>query len=288
MAAVPVVASAVTLVLWPPGVVQHVILSNFRWYMHYAHATTIVGGLIVDHAPRSAYLAWFARLDAPVLVVSVGIIAASVWKAIRARHLSSKHVYLGIFLAFFLSTALSAHVAGARNLLQFIGVLCLATSAVYDEAVGSAPRRVQTSASVVLVFCALNLLWLSHSSSYIPFLATNGYKAFLQENRSRLRENAKAMMFNTWAFNLYAKNGAAAVNWDVAEMDWTPSADAALPADVKYVLIPGFVYEDMPAEQPMRRIVADHWNLVWEHKEGHAWGLRLYENPRFVGSASPD
>ena len=56
-------------------------------------------------------------------------------------------------------------------------------------------------------------------------------------------------------------------------------ADAALPADVKYVLLPEFVYDYMPAEQPMRRIVAKQWKVVWSFNAEHVWGLRLYENP---------
>jgi hypothetical protein len=55
-------------------------------------------------------------------------------------------------------------------------------------------------------------------------------------------------------------------------------ADAAL-ADVKYVLLPEFVYDYMPAEQPMRRIVAKQWKVVWSFNSEHVWGLRLYENP---------
>jgi hypothetical protein len=57
-------------------------------------------------------------------------------------------------------------------------------------------------------------------------------------------------------------------------------ADAALPADVKYVLLPELVYDYMPpTEQPMRRIVAKQWKVVWSFNSENVWGLRLYENP---------
>jgi hypothetical protein len=44
---------------------------------------------------------------------------------IELHHLMLASTLLGFFLA----TALAAHIAGARNLLQFIGALCLATGA---------------------------------------------------------------------------------------------------------------------------------------------------------------
>jgi len=275
-----VIATVLVLVLWPPGVLQHVVISNFRWYLHYAHATALVGNRIFEPAPRWAPLYWLAHLDAPILVFSFVSIAGGVWKAWKSGRLSSKHAYLAVCLTFFLGTALAAHLAGSRNLLQFLGVLCLATGALYDEALGDGARLVRFGAAAILVLAALNLVWLSRSSSYIPYLATDGYRAFLKENQNRLQEPAKAQVFNTPAFNFYAQHDGAKVAWDVGEVAWTPRADAPLPADVRYVLIPAFIYDYMPADQPMRRVVAAHWKPVWSHKEGHAWELRLYENPQ--------
>jgi hypothetical protein len=57
-------------------------------------------------------------------------------------------------------------------------------------------------------------------------------------------------------------------------------ADAWLLAEVKYVLIPAFVYNHMPPEHPMRRVVAEHWKVVWSSKVDHVWELRLYEKPQ--------
>ncbi|MFZ0804548.1 MAG: hypothetical protein WAN03_00115 [Candidatus Sulfotelmatobacter sp.] len=282
-------ATFLLLVLWPPGVLQHVVISNFRWYLHYGPSTALVGNHVVRPAPRWAALYWLAHLDAPILVFSLVILSAGVWKVWRKRRLSSKHAYLAICLAFLLGTALSAHLAGSRNLLQFIGVLCLATGALYDDAiehdaidhdaVKDRSRLGRFGAAAIIVVAALNLVWLSRSSSYIPFLATDGYRAFMKENQSRLQERVKAQAFNTPAFEVYAQATGTPVAWDLGEVAWNPRADAPLPADVKYVLIPAFIYDDMPPDQPMRRVVAAHWKRVWCHREGHAWELRLYENP---------
>jgi len=276
-------ATLVVLALWPPGVLQHVVISNFRWYLQYPHAVALVGHRIFQVPPRWAFFYWLAHLDAPLLVSSALIIPTAFWKAFRNGRLSSKHTYLAVFLAFFLTTALAAHIAGARNLLQFIGVLCLAVGALCDEALGNPARLLRIASPAIVILAALNLVWLSRSSSYTPFLATDGFRAFLRENDTRLHEHAKALVFDTPAFNFYARDENTSVAWDVREVDWTTRADAPLPANVRYVLIPAFFYNgDMPEQQPMRRVVATHWKVVWSHQEKHAWELRLYENPQPV------
>jgi dolichyl-phosphate-mannose-protein mannosyltransferase len=280
---IPVIAvtgAIVVVALWPPGVLQHVVISNFRWYLHYSHTPTLVGDRIFEVTPRSAALYWLAHLDAPILVFSVSIILSALWKGFKSGCLSSKHAYLAVSSAFFLATALAAHIAGARNFLQFIGVLCLTTGALYDEALGYKPRLSRFGSAAVMVLAALNLIWLSRSSSYTPSLGTAGYRAFLKENENRLREKAKALVASQAALRLYAQETGTSIAWDVGQTTWTTRATAPLPADVKYVLIPALVYNYMPAEQPMRRVVAEHWKVVWSHKEDHAWELRLYENPQ--------
>ena len=94
-----------------------------------------------------------------------------------------------------------------------------------------------------------------------------------------LREKAKALVYGLAVFSFYSQHQGTPVAWELSDMLWTPRADAPLAAEVKYVLMPAFVYNYMPAEQPMRRIVAEHWNVVWSFKPKHAWELRLYEKP---------
>ena len=141
-----------------------------------------MGNRVFRITPRWAGAYWLEHLDAPILVFSVSIILIAMWKAFNSSRFSSKHAYLAVFLGFFLATALAAHIAGARNLLQFIGVLCLATGALFDEALGYKPRLIRFGSAAIMILAALNLIWLSRSSSYTPILATDGYRAFLKEN----------------------------------------------------------------------------------------------------------
>src|SRR5262249_21896584 len=165
--------------LWPPGL-RRSFVHDFLYYLHLPNHPTLVGDRIFEVTPRAAVVYWLAHLDAPILVASMSIILIALGKASKNGHLLPKHAYLSVFLAFFLATMLAAHVAGARNLLQFIGIMCLATGALFDEALGYKPRLVQFGSSIVGVIAALNLIWLSRSASYVPYWATNGYRAFLK------------------------------------------------------------------------------------------------------------
>jgi hypothetical protein len=265
--------------VWPLGVLHHRVSSDFRYYLQYPHHPTLVGDRIFEVTPRWAAIYWLAHLDAPMLVFSLPIILIALWKAFRGGCLASKHVYLTVCFVFFLATALAAHLAGARNLLQFTGVLCLATGALFDEALGYEPWLIRFSLAAVMILAPLNLIWLSHSSAYTPYLATDGYRAFVKQNENRLCEKAKAVVYGLPVLKLYAQQYGTSIVWDVSEMPWTTRADAPPPAEVKYVLIPAFVYNYMPAEQPMRHIVAEHWKMAWLFKVDHVWELRLYEKP---------
>ena len=276
-------AAIVALILWPPGVLQHVILSDFKFLvLNYPSHPTLVGDKIFEVTPRWSVVYWLAHLDAPILGFSISIILMALWKAFRNGRVSSKHAYLAICLAFFLATALVAAIAGARYLLQFMGVLCLATGALFDEALSYEPRLIRFGLAAVMILAALNLIWLSRSSSYIPYLATDGYRALLKENNNRLGEKAKVLVYGSPILRFYAQQYGTPVAWDVSEMRFSTFADTPLPADVKYVLMPAFIYQYMPPEQPMRLIVAQHWNVAWSFKRAHVWELRLYERPQVI------
>ena len=228
--------------------------------------------------PRWAVAYWLGRVDAPLLLCSLTIICAALWKALSIGRLSSKHAYLMLSLVFFLATLLVAQIAGARNMLQFVGVLCLATGALFDEAVGNERRNLgRLAAAAIILLAVLNLAWLTRSRSYLPYLATDGYQSFLKDNRATLREKAGALVYGIPILNFYAQQDAVAIGWDMSEAPWTTRTDFAIPASVKYALIPGFVFKDMPEQQPLRRIIADHWKVTWSYASPGAWELRLYE-----------
>jgi hypothetical protein len=276
-------AAVLVLALWPPGVLQHVFVTDFRTLMKYPNHATLVGDRIFEVTPRWASVYWLAHLDAPILVFSVPIILIAGWKAFRNRRVSAKHTYLAVFLGFLVATALASYIAGSRNLLQFIGVLCLATGALFDEAFGQKPRLVLFGSAAAIILAALNLVWLSRISSYTPYLATGGYGAFLKEEKDHLGEKTKALVYGLPILRFYAQQCGVWPAWDAREIRWTARADTPLPADVKYVLIPTFIYDCMPPEQPLRRVVPDHWKVVWSYTADHVWGLKLFENPHTVG-----
>jgi hypothetical protein len=272
--------AVVLVILWPPGVFKLRLVKDFGAFVLMGHHPTLVADHVFEITPRWAALYWFIHLDAPLLFVSAAVISTAFWRAFRTRSFSSRHVYLGFCLAFFVGTALTAHLAGARNLLQVVGVLCLATGALFDEAVGRRPRALWLGAAAIVLLALTNLVWLSRSSSYTPFLATGGYRAFVTQGASRLREKAKAVVYGLPVLSVYAREAGLAPAWDVSEMPWTSLRDGVhIPDDVKYVLIPAFIYEDMPADHAMRRIIAEHWKVVWSFRGPGVWELRLFERP---------
>jgi hypothetical protein len=280
--AVPVMfatAAIVVLVLWPPGVLRHSLPSDFRSLAKFGHHPTIVGNHIYEATPRWAVLYWLARFDAPILGFSAAIISLGLWAGRANGRLSAKGAYLSVFLAFFLATLLTAYIAGARNLLFFIAVLCLATGALFDEALGRRPLLAQLGCVAIVTLAGLNLARLSRSASYTPSLATDGYRAFLRDNRVRLAEKAKALVFGMPNLAFYAQQSGTPIGWETIQMPWTTRADAPLPEDARYALIPSLVCSLMPQDQPMRRVVTEHWRMLWSFKSDRTWELRLYEKP---------
>jgi hypothetical protein len=85
-------AAIIVTALWPPGVLDDVIISDFRMYaLHYQNHPTLVGDRIFEVTPSSAVVYWLAHLDAPILVFSISVILIALWKAFRTGRLSSKH-----------------------------------------------------------------------------------------------------------------------------------------------------------------------------------------------------
>jgi hypothetical protein len=278
---------AAVLVLWPPGVLHRAVLSDFRFYLHYPNLATLVGNRVFEVAPRTSTFYWLAHLDAPILAFSAFIVLTAVWKAFRSGRFSAKHKYLLICSGFYAVTMVAAHIAGARNLLQFIGILCVATGALIDEALGADRLMVRLCLAAVMILAPLNLVWLSRDSRYTPEPATDGYRAFVKENANRLAEPSAALVLAPPILKFYARQSGTPVAWNVHQMPWTTRADAPLSDDVRYVLINSLVYDDMPRDQPMRRVVANRWKLVWAFSGRHVWGLRLYENPRAPRPSGP-
>jgi hypothetical protein len=266
------------LVVWPPSWLKFRIGRDFATFLiTIRHHPTLVGERIYEETPLWAVPHWFLRLDAPILVVSTGVILTAFWRVFKAGRWSARHSYLAVWLAFFVGTVLTAHLAGARNLLQLVGVLCLATGALFDDAFAGRPRLLRFGALAVGMSALANLARLSSSTSYTPFLATDGYRAFIAEGKSRLAEKATALVYGTPVLKFYARQAGVTPAWDTHELSWTTHLNP-LPEGTKYVLLPSFVYSYMPPDHPTRR-VAEHWKVVWSFKSPHVWELRLFERP---------
>lgn len=268
------------LILWPPAVLGPRLARDFAVFaFKISYHATLVGGVIYEFTPRWAVFYWLLQLDAPILVLSAGTILTAFWRAFRTRRFSPRHAYLGVCLVFFFGTALTAHIAGARNLLQLVGVLCLATGALFDEAFGRASRLLRLGSPAIMILALANLVRLSRSPSYTPFLATDGYRAFVEQGKSFLGDEASAVVYGLPVLSYYAKEVGVVPKWNASEIVWTSVADEQLLRDAKYVLIPAFFYEHMPADHPTRRIVLERWKVVWSFKRPHVWELRLFERP---------
>jgi len=277
IAVILITAAIIVTALWFPGVRQ--LFLDLRALLNYGHHPTLVRDRIFESTPRWAAAYWLAYLEAPLVSFSLPIIIAALWMGLRKGRLWSKHAYIAICLVFFSGTALTAYLAGARNLLPVIGVLCVAIGALFDEALDYAPRLVRLGLSAgAVALAALNFIWLSHNPRYIPYLATDGYRAFVRAEGERLNERCKALVSGLPVLSFYAHQHGSRIAWDVSEVPWTTQS-IPLPPDVKYVLMPEFVYKYMPPQQPMRGIIAERWKTVWSFKKDGTWELRLYARP---------
>jgi hypothetical protein len=272
-------AAIVEILLWPPSIMKLALKSDFITYLHYGAHPTLVDNQIFERTPRVAFLYWLACLDAPILIFSVATFSLFICGILRGGAVTTKHLYLASSLIVLSAVALSAHMAGSRNLLQFIGVLCLSIGALFDDCFKARPRLLRWATAVAVVSSVVNLAFLSLDSHRIPYLATNGYKAFVEENRSLLSQTASAIVYGSPDIKFYAEQAQVSVNWKVAEMPWTTRPDVLLPANAKYALISELVYRYMPVDQPVRRVIDNTWKVIWSFKTKGSWGLRLYERP---------
>jgi hypothetical protein len=278
VAVVAVVALLLLELAWPPSVLQRAFINDFKFYLHYPPFATLVGDRIFQAAPRSAWWFWLTRLDAPLLVMSVVTIGAAVWNGVRRRTLSSKHAYLAICLGVYLAAALTAHMAGARNLLQVAGVLCVVVGALFDETFIASPLVRNGVTAVVMLVAAGNLVLHAESATYVPFVATDGYRAFLREEKAVAAEHVSAIVAGDPVLQFYAKETNTPLNWTTHETGWNTRANIPVRSDAKYALIQSS-FDYMPPDQPMRRVIAAQWKLIWSYQPAHAWALRLYQRP---------
>ncbi len=273
------VAGSILLVCWPPSIIHHQLLRDFKFYLKYPYHPTIVNGKIYMVTPRWAVVWWMVNYDPPIAAVSATVLGIAAWKCWRQRRVEPRELYLGVWIAFLLATALTAHIAGYRNLLQLIGVLCFAAAALFDD-VFPAAGRAAVSALIVAIAC-LNLIRLQTSPNYIPYPATAGYREFVQQNQDRIAEHAKAIVYGIPILQLYAREENKRIAWDTEEAPWMVPGVPEAGSDVKYMLMPS-LYDRFPPDHPMRSVVEAHWKKVWTYRMPKVWDLSLYENPGYI------
>jgi hypothetical protein len=273
------VAAGVALLLWPPSFLHIELWRDFKYYVHFGEHPTLVANTIFERTPRLASLYWMVTLDSPILICAVISFSVCIRKRLKERRVTSKDVYLGAFVIFFLVTALTAHLAGARNLLLFIGILCLTIGAVFDELFTTRPQMVKWAVGGVLLFAAANLAWLSWNPNQTPYPDTNGYRACVENNANRLAETETAIVYGEPILKFYAAQAHTPIHWEISRMPWTTHHDFRLPPEAKYALISEVAYRYLPADQPVQRDIVAKWKVVWSFKESHSYGLRLYERP---------
>ena len=95
-----------------------------------------------------------------------------------------------------------------------------------------------------------------------------------------MAQHRAAVVYGSRILAYYAAQKDVTVDWKITEFPWTTRADAMLPPEAQYALVTELVYQYMAPDQPVRRIIADQWKMVWSYKSDRSWGLRLYERPQ--------
>ncbi|MBV9402008.1 MAG: hypothetical protein JO062_28800 [Bryobacterales bacterium] len=274
MIAVCAIAITAELILWPPGLLKGRVLKDFIALARYGDFALAFRGVWVERAPHMAYAYWLATLDAPILLSSIGCVGLFVWNFMRAG-LKPRTIYVISWAAVISGITLAAHIAGPRNALIAIGVICAAVAVIFDD-IPNAPLK-KSVAAAVIALSAANMAWSSIKAQYIPQVATAGYKLFLSEHRNLLKEPAAAVVNGSPILRFYAGQLNTKIAWHLTEVPRSASADERWPQDAKYGLIVEPAYLYMPSDRPVRRIIVDKWKLVWSFKQARSWGLRFYE-----------
>lgn len=178
--------------------------------------------------------------------------------------------------------AASAHIAGSRNALQFLGVTCIVVAVAADDIrAPSLFRHVRiyiVAATVILAVVNLGYQWWAPWR--IPYLATNGYTKFVEENPAILAEEKIAVVGGVPILRFYASQAGKPIGWQMKWTHWTSDQPAELPDNAEYALLTELVYRYYPREHPVRSVIVPNWQVTWEFKEPHTYGLRLYQRPK--------
>jgi len=268
----------VASILWRPVFVDGVLLQDFNFYRTYGTHATLVRDQIYDGGPRWAVGYWLSVLELPLLIMLALGGTAAISRRRSPERQTPEARYLAVVAGALLAVLLIAHIAGARNLLQLVGVLALLAGVLTERALSGRTPRAMVAAIGIACGAFLHLAWRV-GGSYTPYLATDGYNAFVASQDSLLSKPVNALVYGRPVLAHYAATSGRVPTWQVAELPWTTSVSYEVPDDVRFILAPSFVFEGMPEQHALRRQVVGTWQLRWRHDSERAWSLYLYERP---------
>ncbi len=270
------VAALVTLALFPNAIIHIDLYHDFRYYAKYAGCPTLVYDLTFQHTPRWAAAYWLFRLDLPLLLSVLVILPIAVLGIYRRNSLSDKHVYLGVTFSLFFATMVTAHLTGARNMLQFITVSCLVTGALLDDAFQPWRRASLSAGAAILASSVGFLIWLGLDPNYRPVMRTVGYRAFVAENSSRLAEKTDGLVCDRPILEFYLRQANLPFQWRLG------SPVELLQRQAKYFWVSELTAALEKPDGPIHQIKAEGWTPVWSIRPARSYGYTLYENPKFA------
>lgn len=270
------VAALVTLAFFPNAIIHRDLYHDFRMYAAYVGCPTLVYDLVFDHTPRWAAAYWLFRLELPLLLSVLVILPMSIFAIYRRRSFSDKHIYFGVTFSLFLATMLTAHLTGARTMLQFITVSCLVTGGLIDDAFQQWRRGSLIAGAVILTASVAFLVWLGFDPHYIPVMRTSGYRAFVAENSTRLAEKTDGVVCDRPIIEFYMRQAKLPFLWRLG------SPNEPLQRQTKYFWVSEVTAALETPGGPIHQVKAEGWKAVWSIRPPRSYGYTLYENPRLA------
>lgn len=265
--------------LWPPSILQNSVWNSFVWFATTFRSRgqpTLLHGVVEERLGPSAYFDWLISLDLPLLLVGGLALGWTLWRATQRHYDNGVARYLLGFVLVLIGVAVSAHVAGSRNLLQVLGVVCVLVGLAFDPIVLGLTRHRRLIAPVIIGLSVVNLAYQTWLPTRIPYLAVDGFATFVTSEGLRLAEPTPALVSGSPILRFYAAQAGQPIGWRITELPWSAEATTAQLSSSQYALLTEFVYGFYPPSHPARRVIVETWDIVWEYKKPHTYGVRLY------------
>jgi hypothetical protein len=272
---------AVTIsALWPASLWHFSIFTNLDFYMQYADRghPTLVGETIYGKPPRMAYALWLWTKELPLLLLSVAAAGWGFWRRWSKREEAPGHRelagYYWRFSAVLLGTALVAHIAGPRNLLFVVAMLCIGVGVWADRWVGGSRARAAVLGAFVTLGTCAYLRYLEEEPK--PALSVGSYREFLDQNAPLTQKQLAATIEGLPILEFYAKDRGKLLSWKAADLPAHPNASAPLAEGTSVILISEWNYRFLPENHPVRAELRRGWKEIWKGKGERQWPLLCF------------